>query len=161
MANISQVFCGEAVRIVISGMLFVMTILVFPAPSSFASEAQAALTGRMPGYQYEIPTTLNAEERHWFKVFQEGNFLSDGWQDISTEILAKTPPEQRQAQRTALDNLGKKIGMAWCRPNSIRKVDSSMLQDWGDILRKTARRNPQQLVKAIAYIDQEVDAVLD
>jgi hypothetical protein len=51
--------------------------------------------------------------------------------------------------------------MEWCRPNATRKVDSSMLQDWGDILRKTARKNPQQLAKAIAYIDQEVDAVLD
>jgi hypothetical protein len=36
-----------------------------------------------------------------------------------------------------------------------------MLLEWGDILRKTARTNPQQLAKAIEYIDQEVDAVLD
>jgi hypothetical protein len=157
----SQVSCGEAVRIVLSGIVLLLTVLVCTTPSSFASEAQAALTGRMPVYQYEIPAQLNAEEKHWFKVFQEGNFLSDGWQDISTEILAKTPPEQRQAQRTALENLGNKIGMAWCRPNAIRKVDSSMLQDWGDILRKTARKNPQQLAKAIAYIDQKVDAALN
>jgi hypothetical protein len=149
------------VRIVLSGIVFLLTVLVFTTPSSLAGEAQAALTGRIPVYQYEIPTQLNSEEKHWFKVFQEGNFLSDGWQDISSEILAKTPPEQRQTQRTALENLGKKIGMAWCRPNAIRKVDSSMLQDWGDILRKTARKNPQQLAKAIAYIDHEVDAVLD
>ncbi len=148
-------------RIIFSGMAFVLVMLVFRITPSAASEAQAALTGRMPVYQYKIPAQLNAEEKHWFKVFQEGNFLSDGWQDISTEILAKTPPEQRPSQRTALENLGNKIGMAWCRPNAIRKVDSSMLQDWGDILRKTARKNPQQLAKAIAYIDQKVDAVLN
>jgi hypothetical protein len=51
--------------------------------------------------------------------------------------------------------------MEWCRPNAVRKVNSSMLQEWGDILKKTARKNPQQLASAIAYIDQELDAVLD
>jgi hypothetical protein len=51
--------------------------------------------------------------------------------------------------------------MEWSRPNAVRKVNSSMLQEWGDILRKTARTNPQKLAWAITYIDQEVDAVLD
>lgn len=148
-------------RTIIVGMTFLMSMLVISVTPSLASEAQAALTGRTSAYQYAIPAKLSTEERRWFKVFQEGNFLSDGWQEISAEILAKTPAEQRPAQKAALDNLGTKIGMEWCRPNATRKVDSSMLQEWGDILRKTARKNPQQLAKAIAYIDQEVDAVLD
>lgn len=148
-------------RIVILETALCVLLMFIPASSS-AGEAQAALTGgRMPVHRYEIPSQLNAEERRWFKVFQEGNFLSDGWQDIAAEILTKTPPEQRQEQKKALDHLGYKIGLEWCRPNAVRKVDSSMLQEWGDILRKTARNNPKQLAKAIAYIDQEVDAVLD
>jgi hypothetical protein len=129
--------------------------------SSSAGDAQAALTDRKPVYRYEIPEGLSPEEKNWFKTFQEGNFLSEGWQEISAEIMAKTAPEQRAMQKVALDNLGRKIGLEWCRPNSIRKVNSSMLQEWGDILRKTARTNPQKLAWAIAYIDQEVDAVLD
>ena len=148
-------------RIVILEMALCVLLLFSPA-SSFANEAQAALTGgRMSEHRYEIPAQLNPEERRWFKVFQEGNFLSDGWQDIATDILAKTPPEQRLEQKKALEHLGYKIGLEWCRPNAVRKVDSSMLQEWGDILRKTARNNPKLLAKAIAYIDQEVDAVLD
>jgi hypothetical protein len=151
----------EIVKMLIPGMGLCLLLLFSHAPSC-ASEAQAALTtGRTQGRHYEIPSQLNSEERRWFRVFQEGNFLSDGWQDISTEILAKTPPEQRQEQKTALEHLGNKIGLEWSRPNTVRKVDSSMLQEWGDILRKTARSNPKQLAKAIAYIDQEVDAVLD
>jgi hypothetical protein len=159
MSNLYQMTSGAAVRIVMAGTAFFLTMLVFSVTLSCASEAQAALTGRMP--VYEIPAKLNPEERRWFKVFQEGNFLSDGWQEISAEILAKTPAAQRQAQRAALENLGNKIGMEWSRPNAIRKVDSAMLQEWGDILRRTARTNPLQLAKAIASIDQKVDAVLD
>ena len=126
-----------------------------------ASEAQAALMAGSAGHRYVIPAKLSAEEQRWFKVFQDGNLVSEGWQEISAEILAKTPPEQRPAQKEALENLGTKIGTEWCRPNGVRKVNSSMLLEWGDILRKTARTNPQQLAKAIAYIDHEVDAVLD
>ena len=148
-------------RLVLVGMVVMLASLACSATPSLASEAQAALMGPASGYRYQIPAKLSPEEKTWFKVFQEGNFLSIGWQEISAEIMAKTPPEQQQAQRAALENLGNKIGMEWCRPNGIRKVDSSMLVEWGDILRTTARKNPQQLAKAIASIDQKVDAVLD
>jgi len=143
------------------GITLFAVLLLFGDRLTHASEAQAALTGRTSVYRYEIPESLSPEEKNWFKTFQEGNFLSEGWQQISAEIMAKTPPEQRSAQKIALDNLGKKIGMEWSRANDVRKVDSTMLQEWGDILRTTARKNPQQLASAIAYIDQEVDAVLD
>lgn len=128
---------------------------------SHANEAQAALTGRATTYRYEIPESLTPEEKSWFRVFQEGNILAMGWQEISSEILARTAPEKRQEQKVALDNLGRKIGMEWCRQNRVRKVNSSMLQEWGGVLRKTAKKNPQQLAQAIIYINQELDAVLD
>jgi len=149
------------VRALVLALAIVLSVQVFGDPSAQANEAQAALTGRTSTYQYEIPESLNAEEKSWFKVFQEGNFLAIGWQEISAEIMAKTPPEKRPEQKIALDNLGRKIGMEWCRPNKVRRVDSSMLQDWGDILRNTAKKNPQHLTQAIAHIDREVDAVLD
>jgi len=149
------------VRRVFSGVVVFSVLLSLSGSPAFANEAQAALTGRTSVYQYEIPGNLSPEEKKWFKTFQEGNFLSEGWQKISADIMAKTPPAQRPSQKVALDNLGRKIGMEWCRPNAVRKVNSSMLQEWGDILKKTARKNPQQLASAIAYIDQELDAVLD
>ena len=146
------IFVGLAVWWVVS---------VGSVATAVAGEAQAALVDQAPGYRYEIPAMLSSEEQKWYKIFQEGNLLSEGWQDISAEILAKTSPEQRPTQKVALEKLGNKIGMEWCRPNTVRKVDSSMLRQWGDILRTTARTNPQQLAKAIALIDQKVDAALD
>lgn len=138
-----------------------LAMTVLSGARASASEAQAALMGGGAGHRYVIPAKLSVEEQRWYKVFQDGNLISEGWQDISAEILAKTLPEQRAAQKVALENLGAKIGTEWCRANGVRKVDSSMLLEWGDILRKTARTNPQRLAKAIDYIDQEVDAVLD
>lgn len=126
-----------------------------------AADAPAPTATKRMAYAYVIPAHLTPEEKGWFKTFQEGNFLSIGWQEISAEIMDKTPPEQKDAQLVALENLGTKIGLEWCRPNAVRKVNSSMLKEWGDILRNTARTNPAQLASAIAFIDRKVDSVLD
>lgn len=161
MANLIQTSWVGVVRRTIAAMALAVAMQTVGVDPVSAGEAQAALMGQATDHRYEIPASLNQEEQRWYKIFQEGNFVSEGWQDISAEILAKTPAEQRSAQKVALDNLGRKIGMEWCRPNTIRKVDSTMLLEWGDILRSTARKSPHQLGKAIAYIDHKVDAVLD
>lgn len=150
----------KPVRFLYLGVAMLVLMQSYSMPLH-ANEAQAAPMNRTANYQYVIPEHLNEEEVSWFKVFQEGNLLVDGWQKISAEILAKTPAGHRKNQEIALANLGKKIGMEWCRANDVRKVDTSMLQDWGGLLRKTAKKNPQQLAQAIATIDQELDAVLD
>jgi len=148
------------VRFIYLGIALFLSVQVYSAPL-LANEAQAALTGRTSVYRYEIPETLTPEEKAWFKTFQEGNILAMGWQEITAEILARTSMDKRQEQRIALESLGRKIGMEWCRQNRVRKVNTSMLQEWGGVLRKTAKKNPQQLAQAITYINQELDAVLD
>lgn len=152
---------GAVVKTLILGSTLVGCLFLSPNFTAVAADVQVNTELESVAYQYEIPAQLTAEERRWFITFQEGNFLSQGWQSISAEIMSKTPPEQQPAQRVALENLGRKIGMEWCRPNAVRRVNSSMLKEWGDILKKTARTNPRQLGSAIAYIDQEVDSVLD
>jgi len=142
-------------------LVLAISLILSQGHCLLAADAPAPASKKRVAYAYVVPAHLTPEERGWFKTFQEGNILSIGWQEISAEIMDKTPPEQKEAQLVALENLGTKIGIEWSRPNGVRKVDSSMLLEWGDILRKTARTNPQQLAKAIDYIDQEVDAVLD
>lgn len=151
-------------RSVIRGLAIVGWLFwgqIFLVQVGGAAAAAPAASSESGSYQYEVPAHLTSEEKKWFRVFQDGNFLSIGWQEISAEIMAKTPPEQQPSQKRALENLGRKIGLEWCRPNAVRRVNSSMLSEWGDILRKTARTNPRQLASAIAFIDREVDAVLD
>ena len=142
-------------------MLFalLLVLLTLPVPSVRASDAQAALNGKAAGSS--VPAYLSDEEKHWFKTFYEGNLLADGWYEITDYLLSRTPEAERAAQKRALDDLGRKIALEWARPNEVRKVDTDMLRDWGGLLKKTARQNPQQLAQVIAAIDQEVEAVLD
>lgn len=136
-------------------------ILALPFSSAdAANEVQASGLEALSGVQYTIPAHLSSSERSWFKTFQEGNLVSDGWQKISADILARTPEKDRPAQKAALASLGMKIGLDWCRSNSERKVTTSMLREWGDILKKTAHKSPHRLRQVIAMIDQEVDEVL-
>ena len=145
--------------ILVSAVVLFLTL--GQGPVSLAADGPAPVAKKRVAYDYVIPAHLTAEEKGWFKTFQDGNFLSIGWQEISAEIMDKTPPDQKAAQLEALEALGTKIGLEWCRPNAVRKVNSSMLKEWGDILRKTARTNPAQLASAIAFIDRKVDSVLD
>lgn len=107
----------------------------------------------------ELPE-LTAEEKAWFVKFQEGYLLIDGWQEISADILAKTPENHRDSQREILDELGMKIGLEWCKDNEVRKVDNKMLKEWGKVLRKTASDNPELLIQVIASINKRVDKAL-
>lgn len=106
-------------------------------------------------------SSLTPEEQKWFKTFQEGTFLIDGWKDITEDILSKTPVEQRESQRKHLNLLGIKIGIEWCKDNAVRRVDNNKLKEWGKILKKTAKRAPGQLPEIIASIDQEISNILN
>ncbi len=106
-------------------------------------------------------TQLSAEEQEWFEVFQEGTFFARGWREITDDILAETPPELQEKQRIALAKLGRKIGYEWSKDNTVRKIDTNMLQKWGKLLQNTAGENPQQLKEVIAEIDQKVGLLLN
>ncbi len=104
---------------------------------------------------------LSAEEKEWFDIFQQGTFFTRGWQEITKEVLAKTPPDLQGKQRIALEKLGWKIGCEWSKDNTVRKIDTKMLQKWGRLLKDTAGENPQQLKEVIAEIDQKVGLLLN
>jgi len=106
-------------------------------------------------------STMSAYEQKWFRIFQEGSLLIDGWKHITAEILANTPEELRKHQKVRLEQLGLKIGLEWCKTNDIRRVDNKMLLQWGQELKKVAKKNPQQLPEIIASIDHEVSSILN
>ncbi len=126
-----------------------------------AQDAEAAIIHDVNLNDHPELTQLSAEERKWFRIFQEGNFLADGWQAITRKILASTPEAERAQRRIALEQLGYKIGLEWSRSNDIRRIDTRMLQEWGGRLKKVARQNPEQIPDLIASINQELDEILD
>jgi hypothetical protein len=104
---------------------------------------------------------LSPEEKEWFAKFQEGTFYAQGWKEITADIIAKTPEELQEEQRLALEALGTKIGCEWSKDNDIRKIDTDMLQLWGNQLQQTVIKNPHQVSQVIAEIDQRVAMLLN
>lgn len=147
-------------------VLFLFSVCLFSPASVFAEVVEntalenTAVASVQPNYSLDI-NSLSLEERKWFKTFQEGTLLIDGWQDIVEKLLANTPEELRGNQKKHLDQLGLKIGLEWSKDNAVRRVDSRMLQQWGKTLKKTAMKNPEQLSEVIVFIDQEVDDILN
>ena len=76
------------------------------------------------------------------------------------EILAQVPPGQESDFRERLRNLGAKIGPEWARDNRNRRIDTQMLQGWGDKLRRCRSANAEQLTCPIEEIEAEVDRIL-
>ena len=102
--------------------------------------------------------TKNEEE--WFRKFYEGTFLVKGWRSRMEELLRAFSSAERDKMHSLLDNLGEKIGREWARDNRVRRVDTPLLQQWGQDLRNARIDGPDVLVKAIRKLDTEVDNLL-
>lgn len=141
-------------------LLFLLSLTTFATSGAQAQDAQASLLdAAMIQEQYTIPAGLTKDERKWFIKFQEGNFLVDGWQDITASILEKTPVAEKPKQKILLAELGNKIGTEWCKDNDIRKVDTDMLKIWGKQLKNTVKENPAHLETVLVAISNELDSL--
>lgn len=142
---------------------FFLFLLVFGSAvvSSAATEAEASIGEPRSTFGTYDVSEMSEDERDWFLTFLKGNFFSDGWELISSEILMNTLVHEREEQKIRLDGLGYKIGREWCKGNDIRKIHTSMLRRWGSDLRASAADAPELLTETIQRIDQEVDELLN
>ena len=136
--------------------------LVMSVPQAHAAGTAEASTGNHKTYsdQYDL-SGLSDHEMKWFVTFLEGTFFADGWQDISSDILVKISPDEREKKQYVLTSMGNKIGREWCKANGKRKIDTSMLKKWGDKLRYTAKNEPHLLAEVLDSIDGEINSLLD
>ena len=100
------------------------------------------------------------DEEEWFRKFYEGTFLIKGWGSRMKELLQPFSPAERDEMRGPLDNLGEKIGREWAKDNRFRRVDTPLLQKWGQDLSNAKIKGPDVLAEAILKIDTEVDDLL-
>ncbi len=104
---------------------------------------------------------LSQEEQDWYCKFQEGIIFFDGWKDITDDILAKVPEDERVRVKVTMQALGIKVGCEWSKENDVRKISTDMLKDWGKRLRKAADDDSTQaMIQAIHAIEYEVDELL-
>ena len=141
--------------------LFLLLVFGSVAQSSAATEAEASVgESKSIVGTYDI-SNMSDYERGWFFTFLKGNFFSDGWELISSEILINTLADEREEQQVRLANLGYKIGREWCKGNENRKIHTFMLRKWGRDLKNSAAKKPELLTETIQSIDQEVDELLN
>ncbi len=103
---------------------------------------------------------LDDEARNWYVKFQKGGMFFDGWQEISEDVVAKVPDEEKLRTKVTMMALGVKIGCEWSKENDVRKISTSMLQDWGKQLSSTVDDSPDNLLVVINSIEYEVNELL-
>ncbi|CAB1076513.1 hypothetical protein D1AOALGA4SA_4309 [Olavius algarvensis Delta 1 endosymbiont] len=100
------------------------------------------------------------EEQQWFRKFYEGTFLVKGWQSRMEEVLQAVPDSDKDTVEELLSNLGEKIGREWARENRVRRINTAMIQNWGEDLRRFKKKGADVLTEELRRLDAEVDKIL-
>jgi hypothetical protein len=108
----------------------------------------------------EVLDQLSEQERQWYRRFQEGVLFFDGWSAISEELLALFPEEEWASRQLMMQRIGVKIGTEWAKDNDTRKIDTKMIQEWGDLLRSAFSQGTEVTLATLQRIEREVDLVL-
>lgn len=147
-------------------VIIVWLLVIFPAISAFANgnheEREVIFSGRNNVLEIgpEVLNDLSREEQQWYKHFQEGILFFDGWASISEEVLTVFPEHHQKAHQQMMQRIGIKIGTEWAKDNSVRKIDTAMLKQWGDVLRNARSHGPEKTLAALEEIETEVDLIL-
>ena len=100
------------------------------------------------------------KEEKWYKKFMDGTFVVKGWKSRQKELLEDLEGSKREDMASLLNDLGKKIGREWAKDNDVRRIDTPMLQHWGDKLVTAKKQGPDTLAKEVKNIESEVDKTL-
>ena len=100
------------------------------------------------------------KEKEWFRKFNNGTLLVKGWKAQMKELLDDIPDQDKESMGVLLAELGEKIGWEWAKDNNVRRVDTAMLQQWGENLKAAKRRGGDVLAQEIRKIDSELDEIL-
>jgi hypothetical protein len=100
------------------------------------------------------------KEKEWYKKFMDGTFVAKGWKSREKELLEDFEGSERDDMTLLLNGLGKKIGQEWAKDNDVRRIDTPMLQKWGDNLVSAKKQGPDMLAKEVKTIESKVDKLL-
>jgi hypothetical protein len=100
------------------------------------------------------------KEQEWYRKFNNGTLLVKGWKARMNELLDNLPDQDKESVGALLSELGEKIGWEWAKDNRVRRVDTAMLQQWGENLQAARRSGQEALAREIRKIDEELDEIL-
>src|SRR5688572_26491542 len=82
----------------------------------------------------------NEEYLLWVRRFYEGFNTVPGWFDLTRQVLARVPDEEKATVSAQLAALGVTIGGEWAKDNSARRIDTSTVATWRDALQEALSR---------------------
>ncbi len=100
------------------------------------------------------------QEQKWFKTFYEGTFMVKGWNAQTKELLQDFHGDERDVVNALLSDLGEKIGQEWSKDNTVRRIDTAKLKQWGASLSSARKKGPEVLTEEIQLISKTVDEIL-
>ncbi len=100
------------------------------------------------------------KEEEWYKKFQKGSFVVKGWKARTKEILKPFSSPEKEGLNVKLDKLGEQIGREWSRSNSIRRIDTPMLQKWGNELLAAKKGGVDALLNKIEKLEADIEVLL-
>ena len=131
--------------------LFLASCLgVLPVTAALADEGNSA---DVSGWQTDYKNIWNANAYaqkeswesywSWVRQFFLGNLLDRGWFSEHGRYTAGkiTDPTKRDSIQAELTKLGRGIAAEWSKPNSCRKIDTKLLEQWYADLKMPAARD--------------------
>ena len=100
------------------------------------------------------------QEQEWLKKFYEGTFLVKGWKAQMGTLTKDLQGDERAVLEDRLSALGEKIGREWAKDNTVRRIDTAKLQQWGARLTTAKKSGPDALTAEIRNIAHAVDEIL-
>jgi hypothetical protein len=99
-------------------------------------------------------------EEENYQKFLNGTFWIKGWNIRAKEILQVVPDEDKVEMKRLLSELGEKIGREWAKDSLVRKIDSDMLKNWGNEIKKAIAENPASLMKYLIALEEKVNRII-
>jgi hypothetical protein len=99
-----------------------------------------------------------AEYLLWVQRFYEGFNTVPGWSDMTSQVLARLPEEERAVASVQLAALGAKISGEWAKDNSVRRIDTSTVAIWRDALQESLSR--MEFTSYLVLLNQDLAALL-
>jgi hypothetical protein len=143
--------------IILTAAAVLLHLSMLPFSVALAEHVNTKTIGNYCTIPLPDPKKLSEDEKEWFATFQEGTFYVQGWKEITSKVLAKIQQAGKKEElQRSLNYLGIRIGCEWSKNNSIRKINTDMLEQWGSELQKIAEEKPEKLPVLIANIRQKV-----
>lgn len=94
--------------------------------------------------------------RGWVQTFYRGNLMSEGWSKFGqVTVSAVNSSESRQAVIGQINELGRIISREWAKDSSVRKITTSDLRRWNDVMATARQRDDgsgQQIIEALKQV---------